>query len=186
MFEPRHLTESVTMRLLRPDDAAALAAAFRRNRKHLEPTDPTRSEEFFTEEFQRQDIEERLGETEAGEGYPLALIETNGDGDGEAIIGRFNFVGIKRGPFQSALLGYWVDQDHAGRGLATAAVQAIIAEARDTFGLHRIEATTLLDNVASQRVLLKNGFVQYGMAPRYLHIAGVWRDHNLYQVLLHD
>ena len=58
--------------------------------------------------------------------------------------------------------------------------------ARDELGLHRIEASTLLHNVGSQRVLLKAGFQQIGMAPRYLQIAGKWQDHNLYQVVLHD
>lgn len=41
---------------------------------------------------------------------------------------------------------------------------------------------TLIDNEASQRVLLKNGFVQYGRAPEYLEIAGRWQEHLLFQV----
>lgn len=94
--------------------------------------------------------------------------------------------GIVRGPFQSAGLGYWVDGAYAGRGLASAAVLMIVETAREVLGLHRIEASTLLHNAASQRVLLKAGFQQIGMAPRYLRIAGEWQDHNLYQVLLHD
>lgn len=49
--------------------------------------------------------------------------------------------------------------------------------------LHRIEAGTLLDNVASQRVLERNGFVRFGVAPGYLKIAGVWQEHALYQAL---
>ncbi|WP_308215262.1 GNAT family N-acetyltransferase [Pseudarthrobacter sulfonivorans] len=53
-------------------------------------------------------------------------------------------------------------------------------------GLHRLEASTLLHNVGSQRVLQKAGFRHIGMAPQYLRIAGKWQDHNLYQVILHD
>jgi ribosomal-protein-alanine N-acetyltransferase len=49
--------------------------------------------------------------------------------------------------------------------------------------LHRIEAGTLLDNVASQRVLERNGFVRFGVAPGYLNIAGRWQDHAMYQGL---
>lgn len=88
-------------------------------------------------------------------------------------------------PFQSAGLGYWVDKSYAGRGLASAAVQVIVDMARDELGLHRIEASTLLHNIGSQRVLLKAGFQQIGMAPQYLQIAGKWQDHNIYQVVLH-
>jgi ribosomal-protein-alanine N-acetyltransferase len=50
-----------------------------------------------------------------------------------------------------------------------------------TAGLHRLQAATLVDNHGSQRVLEKNGFEQIGLAPRYLHISGAWRDHILFQ-----
>ena len=42
---------------------------------------------------------------------------------------------------------------------------------------------TSLGNVASQAVLARNGFERYGLAPRYLRIAGRWQDHVLFQVL---
>jgi [ribosomal protein S5]-alanine N-acetyltransferase len=32
-----------------------------------------------------------------------------------------------------------------------------------------------------QRVLVPDGFVRFGVAPAYLHIAGEWRDHAVYQ-----
>jgi ribosomal-protein-alanine N-acetyltransferase len=50
-----------------------------------------------------------------------------------------------------------------------------------SLGLHRLEAGTLVDNPASQRVLEKNGFELVGLARNYLHIGGEWRDHLLYQ-----
>jgi ribosomal-protein-alanine N-acetyltransferase len=179
MIEPHQLTESVTMRLLRPGDAAALCAAYLRNRDYLSPWEPVRPGEYFTEDWQAADIAARLAAHEAGEGCPFGLFA------GKRLVGRFNVAGIVRGPFQSAGLGYWVDSEYAGRGVASAAVRRIVAVARDELGLHRLEASTLLHNIGSQRVLQKAGFQQIGMAPRYLQIAGKWQDHNLYQVLLH-
>ncbi len=157
-----------------------LAAAYERNRAHLTPWEPVRPEEFFTEQFQREDIEHRLVATQSAESYPLALVRNN------EILGRFNLAGITRGPFQSAGLGYWVDRNHLGRGLASATVRAIVEEAGEQLGLHRIEESTLVHNIASQKVLLKSGFQQIGMAPQYLKIAGHWQDHNLYQIILHE
>ncbi|MGM7775763.1 GNAT family N-acetyltransferase [Arthrobacter sp. KNU-44] len=180
MIEPRQLSESISMRVLRVGDAAALAAAYVRNRAYLSPWEPVRPEEYYTADWQSADIASRLAAHEAGGAHPLGLF------DGDRVVGRFNLAGIVRGPFQSTGLGYWVDSTYAGRGLASAAVQAIVEMARDELGLHRIEASTLLHNAASQRVLLKAGFQQIGMAPRYLQIAGKWQDHNLYQVVLHD
>lgn len=126
------------------------------------------------------DIESRLEAIAAGQGFSFGLFA------GYAVVGRFNLTGIVRGPFQSAGLGYWVDQEYAGRGLASAAVKVLVETARAELGLHRIEAGTLRHNVGSQRVLLKSGFQQFGLAPKYLQIAGTWQDHNLYQTILHD
>ncbi|MBG0738023.1 GNAT family N-acetyltransferase [Paeniglutamicibacter antarcticus] len=168
------------MRLLRSSDASELTAAYVRNRAYLSRWEPVRSDEYYTQAWQAADIANRLVATDAGEGYPFGLFA------GDTLVGRFNVAGIVRGPFQSAGLGYWVDSKYSGRGLASAAAQVIVETVRDEIGLHRIEASTLLHNVGSQRVLTKAGFRQIGMAPRYLQIAGKWQDHNLYQVLLHD
>lgn len=179
MFTVINLADGVDMRPLELGDARELAAAYVRNRVHLAPWEPARSEEFFTEAAQAADLTSKLASSAAGSAYSLGLF------DGATVIGRFNLSGIVRGPFQNAALGYWVDADYAGKGLATAAVQAIVRVARDDLRLHRIEASTLLHNHGSQRVLRKAGFEQIGMAPSYLRIAGTWQDHNLYQVILH-
>lgn len=179
MFRTRQLSEDVSMRILRLTDAKALTAAYVRNREYLSHWEPVRPEDYYTDAWQADDISGRLAANEAGAQYPFGLFA------GDTVVGRFNLAGIVRGPFQSAGLGYWVDGTYAGRGLASAAVQVIVETARDELGLHRIEASTLLHNTGSQRVLLKAGFQQIGMAPRYLQIAGKWQDHNLYQVLLH-
>jgi ribosomal-protein-alanine N-acetyltransferase len=81
------------------------------------------------------------------------------------------------------VLGYWVGLEHNGRGHATKAVADIKRVAFEELGLHRIEAATLLHNAASQRVLDRNGFVRFGVAPSYLKIAGEWQDMAIYQVL---
>ncbi|WP_353935949.1 GNAT family protein [uncultured Microbacterium sp.] len=106
------------------------------------------------------------GASDAGSGYSFGLF------DGPTVIGRFNLAGVVRGPFDSAGLGYWVDRGHTGRGLATATVRSLLAWVRDDLHLHRVEASTLVHNVGSQRVLAKAGFEPIGMAPRYLKIAG--------------
>ena len=71
----------------------------------------------------------------------------------EVVAGRMTLSNVVRGPFLSASLGYWVGQDHRGRGVATAAVGQVLRLAFADLGLHRVEASTLLDNAASRRVL---------------------------------
>ncbi|MEU6363396.1 GNAT family N-acetyltransferase [Streptomyces albidoflavus] len=177
------LPGGAVMRLVRPDDAPALLAAYRRNAAHLAPTEPRRGERFATLEGQRERIEGQLREWEAGRAVPWVLDGSGVPGAPPAL-GTLTFTGIVRGPLLSASVGYWVDQGHTGRGLAGQALAHAVAYARDALGLHRLEAGTLLDNTASQRVLLRAGFTWYGTAPDYLHIAGAWRDHHRYQLIL--
>lgn len=150
-----------------PNHAEELAAVLVANRESHRPFQPLRPEAFFTVEAQRQ----RLAATD----HLYAIL------DGDALAGVIELSNVARGPFQSATLGYWVDEARRGRGLATRAVAAIVELAFGELDLHRLEAATLVDNVASQRVLEKNGFLRIGLAPRYLQIAGAWRDHLLFQ-----
>jgi ribosomal-protein-alanine N-acetyltransferase len=73
-----------------------------------------------------------------------------------------------------------------GCWLATAAAEAAVTLAFGDLGLHRVEAGTHLGDRASQAVLARAGFTRYGLAPRYLRIAGEWQDHVLFQRLADD
>lgn len=73
--------------------------------------------------------------------------------------------------------------DVGQRKVVQAALERCDHGSFDELGLHRIQAGTLVDNLRSQRVLERNGFVRFGLAPRYLHIGGTWQDHVLYQVI---
>ena len=109
---------------------------------------------------------------------PLLIV-----GDDGELIGSININSIIRGALQSGSLGYWVSRSHNGRGIATAAVAETIALAFGDLGLHRLQAETQLPNVASQRVLARNGFTPYGVAPQYLKLNGAWRDCVLYYLI---
>ncbi|WP_335939048.1 GNAT family N-acetyltransferase [Streptomyces sp. PTD5-9] len=179
--DAHRLDAEIRLRPATPDDAASLAAALTRSRAFMRPWEPVRPEAFYTEQGQRERLAGVLADREAGRSMPWVLADEQ-----DRAVGGFTLSNIVLGPFCSASLGYWVDVDYAGRGLATVAVRRICELARDGLRLHRIEAGTVVDNVASQRVLAKCGFEQYGMAPRCLHIDGEWRDHRLFQRILHD
>jgi [ribosomal protein S5]-alanine N-acetyltransferase len=168
---------TVTTRLVRPDDVPAITDLLRVNRDFLAPWEPVRTGDYFTEEAQLALVESGLAAYERGTAVPHVILD-----DGE-LVGRVTLNDIVRGPFQSCHLGYWVAQAANGRGVATAAVVAIARVAFGEIGLHRIEASTLPHNAASQRVLERNGFVRIGMAPEYLSIAGSWQDHVLFQLI---
>ncbi len=167
-----------TIRLLALDDAPALAELLRSDWDFLAPWMPLPSEGQFTADGQRALIRTVLDRCQQGLSLPYAILNESG-----RLAGRITLSGIVRGPFQSGALGYWVGSPDNGRGLATAAAREFTGIVFGELGLHRIQAETLPHNVASQRVLERNGFTRIGMAPGYLQIAGKWQDHVLYQKL---
>ena len=170
-----------TTRALRLDDAAALADLLRTNREFLAPFEPERPEEWFTLAGQRASVAAALAQELAGSVVARVVVDEGGQ-----VAGWIIASGIVRGALRSCALGYWVDEARNGRGLATAAVGEMVDHAFGPLGLHRVQAETLVHNVASQRVLERNGFTRYGLAPGYLQIAGRWQDHALFQVLASD
>jgi ribosomal-protein-alanine N-acetyltransferase len=169
------LPDGYAVRRLSLDDAEALATAYLRNREHLAPWDPPRTESFFTAAGQRDLLRRQRPDSSRS----CALWW------GAAIVGRANLNQITGGVFASASFGYWVDADHTGQGLGGALCRHACGAA-EVLGLHRVEAGTMLGNAASQAVLRRCGFTEIGVAPRYLYLAGAWQDHLLFQRILHD
>ncbi|NED64765.1 GNAT family N-acetyltransferase, partial [Streptomyces sp. SID10244] len=73
-------------------------------------------------------------------------------------VGQLTVGNIQRGAVRSAWIGYWVDAQHFGQGIATAAVALGVDHCFGPVGLHRLDATVQPANVASQAVLTKVGF----------------------------
>jgi len=174
------LPGSVLLRPLEVGDAPALLSAYLRSREHLRPFEPVRPDSFWTLAGQQSRLDKMVREMKEGRLLACAMLQD------VRMLGCATLNSIALGPFCNASLGYWVDPAEIGRGLASAAVAALCQIADQELGLHRIEASTSPLNVASQRVLAKNGFEQWGTAPKYLHINGRWQDSYLFQRILND
>lgn len=111
------------------------------------------------------------------EGRALPFVVTF---DGDEMVGQLTVTGIVWGSARWAQLGYWIDEPLAGRGIIPTAVAMACDHCFFTMGLHRMEVAIRPENTASLRVVEKLGFTEIGYAPRYLHIAGTWRDHRLF------
>jgi [ribosomal protein S5]-alanine N-acetyltransferase len=164
-------------RLATVEDAGVLSVLQTAHREAFARWEPVRDDAWYTVDGQRAMLVDALEAYKAGTMVPLVIT------DGGEVAGRLTLNGVTRGALQSASIGYWVSPDRQGRGLAKAALAEAAQRAFDEMGLHRLQAETLLDNTASQRVLLRNGFRPYGVAPEYLRIAGRWQDHVLFHRL---
>lgn len=101
-------------------------------------------------------------------------------------IGCININEIVRGAFQSAFLGYYAFSPHSGKGLMKQAMVLVIGEAFGRHQLHRLEANIQPDNRASIALVKSLGFRLEGYSPRYLKIAGQWRDHERYALTVEE
>ena len=173
----RPLTTEVLLRPVELSDATAFCTAQWRSREQLAPWEPRRPPEWYEPDFQAARFEDLLSRENT---IPWVLMA------GDRLIGTATLSNIVPGALRSGDLGYWVDISAVGRGLASAAVATVCEIADTDLLLHRIAASTNSENAASQRVLTKNGFEQYGLARKYLHINGTWRDSTLYHRILND
>lgn len=102
---------------------------------------------------------------------------------GGALVGVINASEIVRGCFQSAYLGYYAFSGYEGRGLFGEGLSLFCDHAFTTLRLHRLEANIQPDNLRSLRLVERLGFRREGYSPRYIQIAGRWRDHERWALL---
>lgn len=118
----------------------------------------------------------RLREIQLGTGFGFGIFV-----DG-SFRGEVNLNTIHRGARQNAYVGYWIDQEVAGRGYMPEAVVAVLRFAFEELHLHRVQIAIVPRNMASRRVAEKLGLREEGTAVRYLQINGVWEDHIRYAI----
>ena len=153
---------------LRADHAPAVLAFELANRGYFAAFISDRGDDFFEQFTERHQA--MLAEQEAGECAYYVLADENG-----SVVGRFNLYDIKDG---TAVLGYRVAQHVAGRGVATAAVRELCQLAAAQHGLRTLKAGTTPDNVASQKVLTKAGFILVGPGD-VAGNQGIWYERDL-------
>lgn len=114
-----------------------------------------------------------------GRVVPLVITEGNGPYCGHVLLDR------NLPPNHGhASLGIWIDPQHQGRGLGTAAVQRTCAEAfaHDPH-LQRIDAMCLPENGAMARVLERSGFTLCARLPAQQFHQGRFCDMDLWILL---
>jgi [ribosomal protein S5]-alanine N-acetyltransferase len=170
----------VTLRPLVVSDFTAWREVRTRSRDWLAQWEPRRppgtadaaeSKSAFAARCRARERERQLG---TGYGFGIFL--------GSALCGEINVNSVQRGPFQSAYVGYWIDQARAGHGYVPEAVVVVARHAFEDLSLHRLQIAIIPRNAASRRVVEKLGFRDEGTAERYLEINGVWEDHIRYAI----
>lgn len=158
--------------LVRPTlaDVDALFAFERDNRAFFEATINARPAACYSIDGVAQVVTHAMQDAGDDLGYQY-LVKVAG-----RIVGRVNLSGVRRAHFHSAVLGYRIGEAACGKGYAGEAVRQVLGIAFGELGLARIEADCRVENAGSVRVLLRNGFTQFGQSRRSFELGGVWYD----------
>lgn len=174
--EPAILRVGKRVYLRRPrlDDSTEFLALMKASRKLHHPwVQPPSDRKAFAHYVERLCSDRVVG----------ALICLRED---DAIVGVANLSEIVRGLFQSAYLGFYGSTPYLGQGLMREGVELVLRYAFRDLKLHRIEANVQPGNLRSRALIKALGFRKEGYSPRYLKIAGRWRDHERWTRLADD
>lgn len=166
--------ENIYLKLLTVNDSDEVLNYYKRNREHLKEFQEEKDEDFYTLEKQIIFIRQQYIQCLNGRVVFFGIFKN------EKIIGTIQLYNIMRGMFQDATVGYSIDKDEEGKGYMTEALNLISDYAFNVLKLHRLQATTLVDNIRSKAVLKACGFKEMGTSEKYLLINGKWQDHCIF------
>ena len=174
----------VTLRPLVATDFAEWSEVRRRNEAWLTPWEPRRPPAALDPSMSRDAFQARCGardrDAAAGIAFGFGVFVDH------RLSGEVNLNHVVRGAMQSGVIGYWVDQARAGRGLIAESVVVVCAFAFEQLDLHRIEICIVPRNRNSRRVMEKLAIREEGIAQRFLEINGVWEDHVRYGITVEE
>ena len=175
-------TERLTLRLPRHADFRPWASLRHQSRDFLVPWEPVWADDHLTRKSFTARVYWAQRSVNQGSAVPLFIFRRADD----ALLGAITLDNMRRGPAQSATLGYWIGLPFVRQGYMREGIAAMCHYAFRPLDLSRLEAACLPENAASRGVLEKSGFKYEGVAQSYLQINGRWRNHVLYANLRSD
>ena len=175
-------TRRLVLRAPEMGDHVVWAQLRRQGEAFLRGWEPSWSADHFNRKAFRNRVYWAHRAREEGRAVALFLARRE---DG-ALLGAITLDNIRRGPSQSAQVGYWIGAEFARQGYMSEALGAVVSHAFALLDLSRIEAACLPENLASRGLLERTGFTYEGVAQSYLQINGRWRNHVLYASLRQD
>ena len=185
LFNKRQLliqTDRLDLRLPQLSDHKNWSQLRFESKEFLTPWEPTWSHDHLLRRPFISRVNWAKRSIQNGTAIPLFIINRN---EG-ALIGAITLDNIRRGPNQTATMGYWIGLPYVRKGFMSEAISALVHYAFGTLDISRIESACLPENTPSRKVLEKCGFKYEGVAQAYIQIDGRWRTHVLYSSLRYD
>jgi [ribosomal protein S5]-alanine N-acetyltransferase len=173
-------TRHLLIRVPRADEVDAVWSYRLRNREHLAAFEPDRTDDYYAREHWEESVRRGEREAIAGVGYRMAIYDRQEPG---GVLGVVSLIDISRGAFQNAQVGYGLDRDALGRGIATEAAAATVQFAFDELDLKRVESFVAPENERSLQVMKRLGFQEAGRLRESMLRRGIWHDELLFSLV---
>ena len=166
----------ISLELMSEENSIDLYTFEKENREYFERNLPPRPVNYFDPEGFKEITRELLTEQENHYSYMHLIRDSQG-----VMVGRIN-LSVLGSDRKTAELGYRIGENYANLGYASEAVKLVLDKAFHTYGLNRIIAGTATDNLASKRVLLKNGFTFIRIIENDLQINNEWVHTAVFEI----
>ena len=166
----------IRLELLSEENSIDVYSFEKENREYFERNLPPRPGNYFDPEGFKEITRELLTEQTNRYVYMHLIRDSQG-----ALVGRIN-LGVLENDQKTAELGYRIGGNYTNLGYASEAVKLVLDKAFHTYGLNKIVAGTATDNLASKRVLLKNGFTFSKIIENDLQIHNEWVHTAVFEI----
>ena len=166
----------ISLELLSKENSLDIYFFEKENREYFERNLPPRPATYFDSEGFKEITRELLTEQTNRDVYMHIIRDSQG-----IMVGRINLSVLGKDR-KTAELGYRIGENVTNLGYASEAVKLVLEKAFTTYGFNRIIAGTATDNLASQRVLLKNGFIFSRVIENDLQIHNEWLHTAVFEI----
>ena len=158
----------ISLELLSEENSLDVYSFEKENREYFERNLPPRPANYFDLEGFKEITRELLAEQTNRNVYMHLIRDSQG-----VMVGRIN-LSVLENNRKTAELGYRIGENVSNLGYASEAVKLVLDKTFNTYALNKIIAGTATGNLASQRVLIKNGFTFSRIIENDLQIHNEW------------
>ena len=166
----------IRLELLSEENSIDVYSFEKENREYFERNLPPRPGNYFDPEGFKEITRELLTEQTNRDVYMHLIRDSRG-----VMVGRIN-LSVLENDQKTAELGYRIGGNYTNLGYASEAVKLVLDKAFHTYGLNKIVAGTATDNLASKRVLFKNGFTFSKIIENDLQIHNEWVHTAVFEI----
>ena len=166
----------ISLELMSEENSIDVYSFEKENQEYFERNLRPRPANYFDSEGFKKITAELLAEQDNHNAYMHIIRDSQG-----VMVGRID-LSVLENDQKTAELGYRIGGNYTNLGYVSEAVKLVLDKAFHAYGLNKIIAGTATDNLASKRVLLKNGFTFSKIIENDLQIHNEWVHTAVFEI----